>query len=95
MIDKKTLEKLAALVRIDIEKKEENALIHDLKEILNHFEELNALDTSGVSPMTGGTLLTNEFREDDVEDKGLNNDLVKEQFPGVKNGFLKIPPVFE
>jgi aspartyl-tRNA(Asn)/glutamyl-tRNA(Gln) amidotransferase subunit C len=97
-IDKKELEHLAALARLELDPKEEEKLIHDLGAILNHFKELQALDTASVEPMTGGTDLKNVFREDLTENGGTENTnrgAGVEAFPESQDGFLKIPPVFE
>jgi aspartyl-tRNA(Asn)/glutamyl-tRNA(Gln) amidotransferase subunit C len=93
-IDKKTLEHLAALARIKLDPSEEDALVHDLAKILAHFEELKAVPTEGIAPLTGGTSLRNSFREDDARistDQGKG----KESFHETKRGYLKVPPVFE
>jgi aspartyl-tRNA(Asn)/glutamyl-tRNA(Gln) amidotransferase subunit C len=93
-IDKKTLEHLAKLARIELDPAEEDALVHDLGKILDHFEELKAIPTEGVAPLTGGTSLRNAFREDDARvstDQGKG----KESFAETKRGYLKVPPVFE
>lgn len=92
-INKKTLEHLAELARIELKPEEEEKLLRDLSKILDHFKELQELDTSAVSPMTGGTALKNIFRED-AERENTNHEAGIEQFPETKDGFLKIPPVF-
>ena len=97
-IGKHELEHLAKLARIELDPKEEERLLKDLSNILDHFKELQALDTSSISPMTGGTDLKNAFREDAIEKGGresTNQGAGKEAFPESKDGFLKIPPVFE
>ncbi len=93
-IDKKALEHLAELSRIKLDEKEEEKLIKDLEKILYHFEELNSLDTFGVEPMNGGTELKNSLREDE-ERTSTNQGAGVEAFPETKDGFLKVPPVFE
>jgi len=93
IIDKKTLEHLAALSRIDIDPKKEEKLLGNLEKILAYFEELKAVDTDGIEPAAGGTTLTNVFRED-KDSLRLPNEKALEQFPEKKNGFLKIPQVF-
>lgn len=95
MLLKKDLENLAVLARLELEPKSESKLIEDLKKILTHFNELQAVATVNVQPMTGGTALKNILREDDPEDSGLSNISALGQFPEKKDGFLKIPPVFE
>jgi aspartyl/glutamyl-tRNA(Asn/Gln) amidotransferase C subunit len=104
-INDKILKHLAELARIEIDPrtynvgegvdpKKETKFLSDFKSILGHFEELKSLNTSGVTPMTGGTNLKNITREDDFNE---NNDRGKgvQSFPEAKSGYLKVPPVFE
>lgn len=96
-IDKKTLEYLAGLARIELDKKSEDKLLKDLQKILDYFEELKEIDTENVEPMTGGNIFTeNVFREDiqNLKLKAKNSKLI-EAFPEEKDGFLKVPAVFE
>ncbi len=87
------LKHLAELARIELGSDEEKKLLHDLGKILEYFDELMALDTKDIVPMTGGTSLKSVFR-DDEESSGTNLGEGKDQFPETQNGFLKIPPVF-
>ncbi len=95
-INRETLEYLAGLSRIKLGKRKEEKLLKDLKEILDYFEELKALDTSSIEPMTGGTSLENVFREDQPRDKRqVTSDKLVEDFPEKENNFLKVPAIFE
>ncbi len=93
-ITKHELEHLAKLARIHLDPKEEEKLIKDLGNILEHFNELKALDTTNVVPMTGGTDLKNVFRKDE-ERENTNKGAGVEAFPEKEKGYLKVPPVFE
>jgi aspartyl-tRNA(Asn)/glutamyl-tRNA(Gln) amidotransferase subunit C len=93
-LNKRDLEHLAKLARIELDPKEEEKLLKDLGNILDHFKELQELDTKNVAPMTGGTDLKNVFR-DDTESENTNRGAGVEAFPEAKDGYLKIPPVFE
>jgi aspartyl-tRNA(Asn)/glutamyl-tRNA(Gln) amidotransferase subunit C len=93
-IDKRALEHLAKLARIELDQKEEEKLLRDLGKILNHFKELRTVDTSNIAPLTGGGELKNVFR-DDESGENTNQRAGIEQFPETKEGFLKTPPVFE
>lgn len=95
-ISKKELEHLAELARIELDKKQEEKLLGDLKKILEHFEELKEVDVSGVEPMAGGTVLKNSWRQD-IKTSGKENSREKilDSFPQKEGDFLKIPPVFE
>ena len=92
-INKKTLEYLAVLSRIELGEKEEEKFLKELESILNYFEELKSLDTSDVPPMSGGVSQTNILREDESREN-TNREAGKNAFPEEKGGFLKIPPVF-
>lgn len=92
-LDIKTLEYLAELGRIELSESEKPKLLKDLQEILNHFEELNKLDTTKVEPMSGGTSKQNIFREDKSKEE--ENEKLTDAFPEKEDGFMKIPPVFE
>jgi aspartyl-tRNA(Asn)/glutamyl-tRNA(Gln) amidotransferase subunit C len=97
-IDKHELERLAKLARIEIEPGEEAKLLKDLGNILDHFKELQALPTADVAPMTGGTDLKNVFRDDAGENGGrenTNQGAGVEAFPESKDGYNKVPAVFE
>ena len=93
-ITKQTIEHIAELARIELTPREEEKLLADLRKILGYFEDLTTLDTSGVKAMSGGTALTNVFREDE-ERENTSQGAGKESFPEKEGGFLKIPPVFE
>jgi len=97
-IDKKSLEHLASLARIELDPNDEDGLVTDLQNILNHFEELQAINTNEVLPMTGGTSLKNIFRADAVESTEGSGELkerIKKSFPESAGSLLVIPPVFD
>ncbi|MDO8466553.1 MAG: Asp-tRNA(Asn)/Glu-tRNA(Gln) amidotransferase subunit GatC [bacterium] len=94
-ITKHSLEHLADLSRLELSEKEEEKFLKDLESILGHFKELEALDTSNILPMTGGTSLTNVFREDGERKSSLAAAPVVDAFPDKERGYLKVPAVFE
>ena len=94
-INKKALEHLAALARIELHKHEEEKLLKDLEKILAHFEELKELKTENVVPMAGGTELKSITREDGGTAQPLSADAAADAFPEKERRYLKIPPVFE
>ena len=94
ILDKKQLDHLVSLTRIELDLSEEKKILKDLREILVHFEELETIDTSSVSKMVGGTNLKNILRIDEI---GASDEVatLKESFPEEKDGFLKTPLIFE
>ncbi len=94
-IDKKSLKHLAELSRLELHEKEEEKFVGDLEKILKYFEELQAVDTQNVAPMTGGTQLKNVFRTDGETTSSLSPAKVVEAFPEKEKHWLKVPAVFE
>lgn len=94
-INKKSLDHLAELSRLELSEKESEKFLGDLSKILDHFQELQSLNTENVQPMAGGTELKNVFREDGATQSSLSPDLAVGQFPDKEEHHLKIPPVFE
>lgn len=73
LINKKTLEYLAELSRIELEKESGEKLLKDLQKILAYFEELKEVDTENIEPMAGGTIEKNVFREDTLTQINADN----------------------
>ena len=95
-LEKKDIEHLAELARIELADGEEARILSDLKGILEYVEKLRAVDTDGVEPMAGGTLSVNECRSHD--DKTLVSTPAEElsrAFPEREEDYLKVPCVFE
>lgn len=95
ILDKKHLEHLAALARIELHAHEEEKLLKDLEKILEHFNELKEVNTDNVAPMAGGTELKNAFKSDAIRDDRLTADRSVDAFPEKEGRYLKVPPVFE
>ncbi|MBI2024785.1 MAG: Asp-tRNA(Asn)/Glu-tRNA(Gln) amidotransferase subunit GatC [Candidatus Harrisonbacteria bacterium] len=94
-INKKSLEHLAELARLELGKKEEDKFLKDLEKILSHFKELQSLNTENVQPLAGGTWSNNVLREDGATKQSLGPDKVAEAFPDKEKHWLRVPPVFE
>jgi aspartyl-tRNA(Asn)/glutamyl-tRNA(Gln) amidotransferase subunit C len=99
LINKKTLEHLAGLGRIELDKKHEEKMLDDLQNILEHFDELNEVDTEGIESLAGGTIEKNVMRDDEILEIHNNSKLITKNiikaFPDKEGDSLKVPPVFE
>lgn len=93
-IDKKLLTHFAELSRIMLSPDEERRLLKDGQKIVEYFENLQSLDTSNIKPMAGGTTRMNALRDDEASIP-VEADDPKKLFPEEREGFLKIPPVFD
>ena len=85
---------VAKLARVKLTEKEEKKFSKDLVKILDHFKDLQAVDTEGIAPLTGGHNLKSVMREDKAEPfKDIEG--LRESFPDRDGNYLKVPPVFE
>lgn len=92
-INKKSLQALSELARLELQEKEAEKLLQDLQKILDHFTELQELDTSNVEAEIAVDETRKVFRED-TERENTDVGAGKELFPESENGYLVIPPVF-
>ena len=58
-IDKKTIEYIANLSRIELSDQEKEVFIHQLSDILSYIEKLNKLNTEDIKPMAYSINTTN------------------------------------
>jgi aspartyl-tRNA(Asn)/glutamyl-tRNA(Gln) amidotransferase subunit C len=85
---------VAKLARVKLTEKEEKKFSEDLVKILDHFKDLQAVNTEGVAPLTGGHNLKSVMRADKAE-KFEDRKGLLESFPDKEGDYLKVPPVFE
>ncbi len=95
MIEEKDVVRLANLARIPLHKNDAQKLVHDFENILDYFEQLKEVSTSSIAPIAGGTLLSNEVRNDEKKINTLLSEKAIGIFPQAEDGFLVVPPVFE
>ena len=88
------IEHVAKLARISLTKDEKEKFHGELEKILEHFTELQKLNTENVKPMTGGTDLKDVFRED-FSATQIENENLRKAFPDQHDGLLKVPGVFD
>lgn len=93
-LDKATVARIAALARIKVPDAELDALAGDLSKILTWVEQLDAIDVSGVEPMTAVTHARSPLRDDKVNDGGIR-DRILANAPETTNGFFVVPKVVE
>lgn len=93
-VNDKTVRKVARLARIAITDKEVAPLAKQMTAILDWVEQLNAVDTKGVAPMTGVVAMALPMRADRVTDGGKVSDIVANA-PLSEDGFFLVPKVVE
>jgi aspartyl-tRNA(Asn)/glutamyl-tRNA(Gln) amidotransferase subunit C len=93
-VDKDTVAEIAWLARIRITEAESEALTGELSNILDWVEQLAALDTEGVPPMTSVVARELPLRADEVTDGGQAEAIVRNA-PETAHGFFTVPKVVE
>jgi aspartyl-tRNA(Asn)/glutamyl-tRNA(Gln) amidotransferase subunit C len=94
-ISKDLLEYISKLALIELKEEEKDNFIHQLKNILAHFEKLNSLNTDDIEPMRHPIEgLNNVFRED-IPRKSLSNEEALKNAKYTKDGYFKAPRVLK
>ena len=85
---------VAKLARIAMSDAEVDALVPELNNILGWVDQLAAVDTDGVEPLTAVIDVKLRLREDIVND-GDVRDLILANAPDAQHGFFAVPKVIE
>lgn len=88
---------VAGLANLTLTEDEVHRYAHDLSDILTHIDKLNALDTTGVEPMTQVLYDAEEtatLRADEVIPSLSNADALANA-PVSGGGYFKVPKVIE
>ena len=93
-LDKETVRKIAFLARIDVPDDQLAPLAGELSGILDWIEQLRAVDTSDIEPMTSVAAMTLPWR-DDVVTEGEEAARVTANAPDSRDGFYLVPKVVE
>lgn len=88
------VKKIAWLARIGIDKKDSNSYARDLSGILDLVEQMNAVNTSNVTPMAHPLDQTQRLRPDIVTEK-VQTDRFQSQAPLVEAGLYLVPKVID
>jgi aspartyl-tRNA(Asn)/glutamyl-tRNA(Gln) amidotransferase subunit C len=93
-LDKATVARIATLARIRVGEDELEPLAAELSGILDWVEQLMAVDTENVPPMTSVAEMTLPMRGDVVTD-GNDQEAVLGNAPRSARGFFAVPKVVE
>ena len=93
-INKRDIEYIANLSRIDIAEGEKEMFIYQLSDILSYIEKLNKLNTQDVKPMAYAISESNVFRDDTlVPSISIGDAMINA--PATMGVFFKVPKVIE
>ncbi len=85
---------IAQLARLQIDDESIDQYTRDLSNVLELVEQMNALDTSGITPMAHPLDATQRLREDEVTEVNLR-DKFQQIAPDVDKGLYRVPKVIE
>ena len=88
------VQRIAKLAHIQLSSEEAQASLLQLNQVFELIEELKAVDTSGVAPMTHATDLVLRLR-DDVVSEADRRDEYQAVAPLVERGLYLVPRVIE
>jgi aspartyl-tRNA(Asn)/glutamyl-tRNA(Gln) amidotransferase subunit C len=91
-ISRDEVQHVAQLARLSFSDEEEERMAKEMSQILDHFEKLDELDTSGVPPMSHVLDVTNVFREDNIEER-IDQEQALEPAPEADGGYFQVPKV--
>jgi len=93
-IDRKEVEHVAQLARLQFDEAQLDMFMHQMNNILEYFDKLQDLDTSDIEPTSHAVVMNNIFR-DDEEEKLFNRNLMLENAPEKEKGCFKVPKIIE
>ena len=94
MLSLEEVGRLARLARIEIRDAEAARLRDELNGILGLIDQMRALDTTGVDPMSHPQPVVQRLREDEVTETD-QRDLFQSVAPEVRDGLYLVPRVIE
>jgi len=88
------VKRIAHLARIEVTETEAQATLQKLSGILGLIEQMQAVDTSGIVPMSHSQDVTQRLRDDVVTETN-QRELFQSIAPAVENGLYLVPKVIE
>lgn len=88
------VKRIANLARIEVSDSEAEATLKKLSGILHLIEQLQAVDTKGITPMSHSQDLTQRLREDVITETD-QREVFQSIAPAVESGLYLVPKVIE
>ena len=93
-LDRSDVEKIAVLARLAVSEGEKDRYAQDLSNILHLVEELNAVDTAGVTPTAHPLHMVQRLRPDTPNEPN-QRELFQQLAPATADGLYLVPKVIE
>lgn len=93
-MDKKTVQKLAYLARLDMPEDNLEPLAQEISGIMTWIEQLNSVNTEGVEPQANVSDIVLKLRQDEVTDGNCAKKVLANA-PDSTQGFFVVPKVVD
>jgi aspartyl-tRNA(Asn)/glutamyl-tRNA(Gln) amidotransferase subunit C len=93
-INEKTIDHLAHLARLEFSAEEKKKMTGDLQKILSFVEQLDQLDTDGITPMVYVNEERNKLR-DDVHEETYSKEAALKNAPEKDTDYIKVRKVLK
>ena len=93
-IDEKTMGNVLILAKLELSGQERAQAAAEMEKMLGYVEKMNELDTSGVEPMVQPWEIGNVFREDEVTNGDMREELLAGA-PAREDGQYVVPRTVE
>jgi aspartyl-tRNA(Asn)/glutamyl-tRNA(Gln) amidotransferase subunit C len=93
-LDRSDVEKIAHLASLAVSEEEKDRYAQDLSNILRLVEEMNAVDTAGVTPMAHPLHMVQRLRPDAPTEPD-QRELFQRLAPATADGLYLVPKVIE
>jgi len=88
------VKRIAHLARIEVSDLDAESYLAKLSSIINLIEQMQAVDTTGITPMSHSQDVVQRLREDVVTETD-QRELFQSVAPAVENGLYLVPRVIE
>jgi aspartyl-tRNA(Asn)/glutamyl-tRNA(Gln) amidotransferase subunit C len=86
------VEHVAKLARLALSDEEKAMYTEQLARIIENFNELSQVDTTGVEPLAQPLPITNVMREDEIVTPP-GRDILLKTAPDAENGYFRVPKI--
>lgn len=93
ILDKKEIDKIAELVRLELTEEEKEKFSGELSSILDYVKKLGGVDTENIEIRMNN--LSNIFRDDKAEQCEISQKELLKNAPMTENGFLKVKSILD
>jgi aspartyl-tRNA(Asn)/glutamyl-tRNA(Gln) amidotransferase subunit C len=92
MIEKKDVEYVAWLARLELSEEEKERFTRQLGDVLEHAQRIKSLDTSGIEPTSHVLPLRNVMRDDEIK-PSMSQEEALANAPQREGGYFVVPRI--